>query len=285
MYRVASRAVVAPAVVNANGLQFSALEWGPPSGPLVLALHGFPQRATSWTGVAERLEAAGVRTVAVDQRGYSSGARPVEVGAYAMANLVADAVGMIEALGGRVHLVGHDWGGVVGWQVAARRPDLLSSWTAVSTANQLALNEVLASDPAERERFGYILGLRDPGAEQRLAANNWAGFTAFYQGRVAEDRVREDVAFFAQPGVLTAALNWYRAMSAADAADLGSVTVPTTYVWGSADTAFGRPAAERSAQYVTGPYRFVPLEGASHWLPDEAPDALAEAIAQRVLDG
>jgi pimeloyl-ACP methyl ester carboxylesterase len=212
-------------------------------------------------------------------------ARPVEVGAYAIANLVADVVAMIEALGGRVHLVGHDWGGVVGWQVAARRPDLLASWTAVSTPNQLALNEVLASDPAELDRFGYILGLRDPSAEQRLAADNWSGFTAFYQGRVAEDRVSEDVAFFAQPGVLTAALNWYRAMSPADAADLGPVTVPTSYVWGSADAAFGRPAAELTAQHVTGPYRFVPLEGVSHWLPDEAPDALAEAIAQQVLDG
>jgi pimeloyl-ACP methyl ester carboxylesterase len=277
--------VVAPAFVNANGLQFSALEWGPSSGPLVLALHGFPQRATSWTGVAERLEAAGVRTVAIDQRGYSPGARPVEVGAYAMPNLVADVVGVIEALGGRAHLVGHDWGGVVGWQVAARRPDLLASWTAVSTANQLALNEVLASDAAERERFGYIVRLRDPGAEHRLAADNWAGFRAFYQGCVAEDRVSDDVEFFAQPGVLTAALNWYRAMSPADAADLGPVIVPTTYVWGTADVAFGRSAAELTARYVTGPYRFVPLEGASHWLPDEAPDALAEAIAQQVLDG
>jgi pimeloyl-ACP methyl ester carboxylesterase len=277
--------VVAPALVNANGLQFSALEWGPSSGPLVLALHGFPQRSTSWTGVAERLEAAGVRTVAVDQRGYSPGARPVEVGAYAIANLVADVVGVIDALGGRVHLVGHDWGGVVGWQVAARRPDLLASWTAVSTPNQLALNEVLAGDPAERARFGYILGLRDPGAEQRLAADNWSAFTAFYQSRVAEDRVHDDVAFFAQPGVLTAALNWYRAMSVTDAADLGPVTVPTTYVWGSEDAAFGRAAAELTARHVTGPYRFVPLESASHWLPDEAPDALAEAIAQQVLDG
>jgi pimeloyl-ACP methyl ester carboxylesterase len=277
--------VVAPAFVNANGMQFNALEWGPPSGPLVLALHGFPQHATSWTGVAERLAAAGVRTVAVDQRGYSPSARPVELAAYAMPHLVADVVGVIEALGGRVHLVGHDWGGVVGWQVAARRPDLLASWTAVSTPNQTALNQVLAADPAERERFGYILGLRDPGAEQRLAADNWSGLTAFYQGRVAEDRVREDVALFAQPGALTAALNWYRAMSVTDAADLGPVTVPTTYVWGSADLAFGRAAAELTSQYVAGPYRFVPLEGASHWLPDEAPDALAEAIAEQVLDG
>jgi pimeloyl-ACP methyl ester carboxylesterase len=276
--------VVAPVLVNANELQFSGLEWGPSGTVPVLCLHGFPQRSTSWTGVAERLAEAGVRTIAVDQRGYSPGARPSEVSAYAMPHLVADVVGMIEALGGHVHLVGHDWGGVVGWQVAARRPDLVASWTAVSTPNQRALNEVLA-DPAERQRFGYILGLRDPAAEHRLSANSWAGLAAFYQGRVAPERVRDDLAFFAQPGALTAALNWYRAMSPADATDLGPVTVPTTYLWGSDDLAFSAAAAAATERWVTGRYRFVPLEGASHWLPDEAPDTLADAIAAQVLDG
>lgn len=274
-----------PVSVAANGLTFTGLQWGPAgSGVPVLCLHGFPQRSTSWTGVGERLADAGVPAIAVDQRGYSPGARPGEVSAYAMPHLVADVVAIIDALGGRVHLVGHDWGGVVGWQVAARRPDLVASWTAVSTPNQLALNEVLA-DPAERQRFGYILGLRDPGAEQRLSAHDWAALTAFYQGRVAPERVREDVAFLAEPGVLTAALNWYRAMSPADAAGLGPVTVPTTYLWGSEDLAFSAAAAAATERWVSGPYRFVPLEGASHWLPDEAPDTVAEAIASQVLDG
>jgi pimeloyl-ACP methyl ester carboxylesterase len=276
----------APVTVAANALSFAGLQWGRRgSGIPVLCLHGFPQRSTSWTRVGERLADAGLHTIAVDQRGYSPGARPLDVSAYAMPHLVADAVGIIDALGGRVHLVGHDWGGVVGWQVAARRPDLVATWTAVSTPNQAALNEVLAADPAERERFGYILGLRDPAAEQRLSAHDWAGLTAFYQGRVAPHRVAEDVGFFAQPGVLTAALNWYRAMSPADAAGLGPVTVPTTYLWGSDDLAFSPAAAAATERWVSGPYRFVPLEGASHWLLDEAPDTLVDAIAEQVLDG
>lgn len=268
--------------VQANGLIFDGLAWGPADGPLVLALHGFPQRATSWTGVAERLAAVGIRTIAVDQRGYSAGARPLDVAAYAMPNLVADVVAVIEALNTRVHLVGHDWGGVVGWQVAARRPDLLLSWTAVSTPNQLALNEVLAASAAERERFGYIRGFRGPGAEQRLAGFDWAPFASIYGTGVPADRVAEEVAFFSQPGVLTAALNWYRAMTPGDAAGLGPVTVPTAYVWGSADLAFSREAATRTQHFVAGPYRFVALDAAGHWLPDEAPDTLAEVIAEQV---
>jgi pimeloyl-ACP methyl ester carboxylesterase len=274
-----------PVSVSANGFEFTGLQWGPPDGAVVLCLHGFPQRCTSWTETAERLAEAGLHVIALDQRGYSPGARPTEIVAYALPNLVADVVGMIEALGAPVHLAGHDWGGVVGWQVASRRPDLVRSWTAVSTPNPLALNAVLARDEAQRARFGYILRFRQVGAaENALLANGGAGLAAMYGTIVAPERVAEDIAFFSAAGVLTAALSWYRAMSTGDADGLGPVTVPTSYVWGSEDPAFGREAAENTLYHVHAPYRFVPLEGASHWLPDEAPDTVAEVIAGRALD-
>lgn len=268
--------------VAANGWVFDGLQWG--DGVALLALHGFPQRCTSWTTVAQRLADVGIRTLAVDQRGYSAGARPGDIAAYAMPHLVADVVAVIEALGEPVHLVGHDWGGVVGWQVAARRPDLVRTWTAVSTPNASAINEVLASDPEQRARFHYINFFRQEGtAERALLADGAAGLAAIYGGRVAPERVADDVAFFAVPGVLTAALSWYRAMARSDADGLGPVTVPTSFVWGDGDLAFGRAAAERTASFVDAPYRFVPLAGASHWLPDEAPDMVAEVVAERVL--
>ncbi len=269
--------------VPANGLSFDGLEWGPPDGPLVLLLHGFPQRCTSWAAVAQLLAEAGIRTVAIDQRGYSPGARPDGVPAYAMANLVADVVALIGQLGGPVHLAGHDWGGVVGWQVAARHRHLVHSWTAVSTPNQLALDEVLATDPSQREQFGYIRTLRQPEVETRLLADDAARLRSFYGGSLSQAREDEDAAFFGRPGVLAAALNWYRAMSREDSTGLAPVAVPTTYVWGSSDLAFGRAAAERTAAHVVAPYEFVALEGASHWLPDEVPGTLADAIAKRVL--
>jgi pimeloyl-ACP methyl ester carboxylesterase len=272
-----------PATLSANGFVFTGLQWGSPDRPVVLCLHGFPQRCTSWTAVAERLADDGLHVMALDQRGYSAGARPTEIADYSMPHLVADVVGMISALsgpgGGPVHLVGHDWGGVVGWQVAVRHPDLVRTWTAVSTPNPLALNAVLAHDAAQRAQFAYIAGFRQVGAaETALLANGGAGLAAVYQGRVAPERVAADVAFFSEPGVLTAALSWYRAMSPTDADGLAPVTVPTTYVWGSDDLAFGREAAETTQFQVHGPYRFLPLEGASHWLPDEAPDTLAAAV-------
>ena len=81
------------------------------------------------------------------------------------------------------------------------------------------------------------------------------------------------------PGALTAALNWYRAMSSATPVD--PVGVPTTYVWGRHDVALIRPTAEATAKYMAGPYTFVDLD-AGHWLPETEPDAVSDAILDRV---
>ena len=272
-----------PGQIDARGLVFDCLQWGPDDGRPVLLLHGFPQRNTSWAEVGRRLAEIGLRAVAVNQRGYSPGARPTDVAAYAMPELIADAEAMIDALGGTVDLVGHDFGGVVGWQLAARHPAKLRSFTSLSTPNQLALNEELARSEEARARFGYILQFREVGAaEQMLLADNAARFRAVFGGAVPADQVDADVAFFAEPGALTAALNWYRAMDRHDADGLEHVRVPTTYVWGSQDLAFGREAAENSRYYVDAPYRFIPLDGVGHWLLEEAVDTVAEAIAEQV---
>ncbi|MEP6599782.1 MAG: alpha/beta hydrolase [Actinomycetota bacterium] len=263
---------------------FTARAWGPSGGRVVLLLHGFPQTSTSWAAVGAQLGQRGLRAVAVDQRGYSSGARPSDVAAYRMADLVRDAMGFAQSLGGRVDVAGHDFGGIVGWQLATRHPELVRTFIAVSTPNQLALDHVLATVPEERERFAYIREFRRPGvAEAALLDDDGRRLRALFGDRMPSARMDEDVAAMQLPGALTAALNWYRAMSPDDSQGLGLVTVPTSYVWGSADIAFGRAAAELSGRYVDADYRFVPLEGASHWLPDERPELLADEICLRAL--
>jgi pimeloyl-ACP methyl ester carboxylesterase len=89
---------------------------------------------------------------------------------------------------------------------------------------------------------------------------------------------QEYLAVLTRPGAMTAALNWYRAMDGEDLADLPLVTVPTLYVWSTGDAALGRPAAEASADFVSGPYDFVVLEGVSHWIPEAAPQELARLL-------
>ena len=84
-------------------------------------------------------------------------------------------------------------------------------------------------------------------------------------------------------GALTYGLNWYRAMPLADARGLGGrVTVPTTHVWSDQDAALGRLGADLTASYVVGDYRLEVLEGVDHWIPDVAPQRLAEIVLERV---
>ena len=92
------------------------------------------------------------------------------------------------------------------------------------------------------------------------------------------EEVEVFVAAMLEPGALTAALNWYRAMSAESLGDVGKITVPTLYVWSTEDIALGRQAAEATAQWVSGPYQFAVLDGVSHWIPEAAPQELSRLL-------
>jgi len=270
--------------IEVRGLSFDIHLGGPDDGPPALLLHGFPQHSGEWELVAWRLHAAGVRTVAVDQRGYSPGARPAEVEAYRLPEPVADAIAILDALGiDRVHVVGHDWGAIVGWLLAGRHADRVRTLTAVSVPHPQAMAGAIAGDDSDqRERSSYItLFQRKEEAEQRLLADEAARLRAMLAG-VPPDRIDSYLGPIRQPGALTAALNWYRAMSPADLAGAVPVASPTTFVWSDQDLAIGRAAARGCGQYVTGDYRFVELSGVSHWIPEEAPAALGDAIVARI---
>lgn len=255
--------------------------------PVAVLVHGWPQFAACWEDTAAVLLAAGIDVIAYDQRGYSPGARPGEVAAYDVARLVEDLDGLRAAWGlDRFHLVGHDWGGIVGWSYAALHPESLATLTSVSTAHPIAHATRIAEDPDQYERMHYMRRIReDPaGVEERMLARGGAKLAALYDGAVAEHRVRSYIERFSQPaapggtGTLEASLMYYRAFGGEPRPATTPVTVPTLYVWGSEDLAFTRGAAELTGEYVDGDYRFVELTGASHWLPEQEPDAVAGAV-------
>jgi pimeloyl-ACP methyl ester carboxylesterase len=132
--------MIEPLQLPARGLVFDALAAGPPAGELVVLLHGFPQTSACWTPVLQTLAAAGYRAVAPNQRGYSPTARPTTIQAYRLPELVADVLAVADRLDAETfHLVGHDWGGVVAWQLAGHQPELVTTLTAVSTPHPRAL--------------------------------------------------------------------------------------------------------------------------------------------------
>ena len=268
--------------VDVGDLTFDVRADGPLDGRPVLLLHGFPQTALSWAAVTPLLTEAGLRTYAPDQLGYSPGARPAEVDAYSMPNLAQVTADLMTALDvPRADVVGHDWGANVAWSLAAWHEDRVRSLTTVSVPHPTAFTTAFRSDPEQKERSAYIrLFWQEGKAEEVLLADDARRMRRMFGDAVPAEAVDEYVAVLSAPGALTAALNWYRAMSSATPVD--DVTVPTAYVWSDGDVAIGRRAAEGCAEHVTGDYRFVELPGMTHWLPEQAPDQLAAAILDRI---
>ncbi|AGT93405.1 alpha/beta hydrolase [Rhodococcus erythropolis] len=268
--------------IPVGDLTFDVLISGPDDGIPLVALHGFPESAASWGKVTPLLTAAGYRVIAPNQRGYSAGARPEGVDAYKIEHLVADVVGLLDALGlSDAHLVGHDWGSAVAWQVAGRHPNRIRSLTAISVPHPTAFGWALREDEDQKQRSSYIGLLRQEGkAEEVLSEDNFRRLRAMFDGQIDPEFADEHIRVMSGEGALTGALNWYRAMTR-DFGDIDRTTVPTTYVWSTGDTALGRAGAERCGEFVDAPYEFVVLDGGSHWIPEERAEELAEAILAR----
>jgi pimeloyl-ACP methyl ester carboxylesterase len=258
------------------GLTFDVSDSGPVEAPPVVLLHGFPANRHSFDAVVAILNAAGLRTLAPDQRGYSDRARPRRRRDYRAVELQRDVLALLDAAGvDRAHLVGHDWGGAIAWMVAVTTPERLSGLTVLSTPHPGALIRSLVTS-AQALRSFYILLFQLPWLPERFlrprltALLTRMGLTA--SSALAYGR------FMSKPGRLTGGLNWYRGMGMLGGrARRGRVTVPTTYLWGNGDQALGRRAAELTGSFVIAPYRFVELDE-NHWLPENAPDVVAREV-------
>lgn len=264
-------------------LSFDVIDQGPADGSVVVLLHGFPQHNVSWNGVIPRLADKGYRCLAPNQRGYSSDARPTRIADYRMAELIEDVVALVGASGAeRVHLVGFDWGARVAWSAAATIPEQLASLTAMSVPHPAALLKALGtSRQAFASWYAYFFALpRIPELYFLDGQGNASRLSKFMQKfdqpQSAADR---DAREMAEPGMLSAGLNWYRANGTSLFSEARHHTaVPTMYLWSDGDDAVVEKAASNCGRYVTGEYRFEILSG-SHWMLDEQPDVVADLLA------
>jgi len=268
--------------------RFTAEVAGPPDGPLVLLLHGFPQTRHTWRHQVPALGAAGYRAVAPDQRGYSAGARPdpADLSAYAVERLVADVLDLAAACGhappARVHLVGHDWGGQVAWLTAARHPERLASLTILSRPHPVAFRAAFQADEdGQKHRSRHHRAFLDPGTGALLLADGAGRLRRTLAGAgVPEAAIGEYLSVLGEPAALEAALAWYRAAGTLGRADVGAVAVPTLYLWGEEDATVGRGAASGTAAFVTAAYRLETVPGVGHFITDQAP----ELVTARLLE-
>jgi pimeloyl-ACP methyl ester carboxylesterase len=164
----------APRMIKTNGIDMAVYEAGPKDGFPVVLCHGFPELAYSWRYQLPALAAAGFRAIAPDQRGYGATYRPDNVEAYDMPHLTGDLAGLLDALGlEKAVFAGHDWGGLVVWQMPLYHPSRVAGVIGVNTP-------FLARPPLDpimgmRAMFGenmYIVFFQKPGVADALLAKD-----------------------------------------------------------------------------------------------------------------
>jgi len=260
------------------------------SGEPVIFLHGFPELSYSWRHQLAPIAGNGFWAIAPDLRGCGDSDRPEDVGAYGIGALIGDVIGLLDALGlERAHLVGHDWGGGIAWATTALHPDRVSSLAILNAPHPVASAEARRDDAAQRAMSWYMLLFQFVGvAESWLSRNDFANFREMLfdnaaPGTFTDDDIAVYLDAYRRDGALTAALNYYRAnMPAAawlrDPPQLPDITTPTLVVWGDGDTYLGSRLRDRSVEKVTGPVEVITLAGVSHWVQQEAPDAVNRAL-------
>jgi pimeloyl-ACP methyl ester carboxylesterase len=267
-----------------GGLVFDVRDSGPADGEPVVLLHGFPQDSSAFDRMSPALHSAGLRTLAPDQRGYSPRARPRGRSAYRMREVVDDVLALLDAAGlSSAHVVGHDWGGIAAWALAAWHPWRVRTLTALSVPHPAAMTQTIAhSDQALRS--SYIGFFQLPVVPERvlLAGGGTALRRGLLRGGLPEDLVDAYVSRMREPGALTAALNWYRALPLGARTPIGVVRVPTLHVWGAGDAFLGRAAVEASREFVDAAYALEVLEDGNHWIPELAADRTAELVTAHV---
>jgi pimeloyl-ACP methyl ester carboxylesterase len=285
--------------VTVGRLTFQARRAGPVEGRPVLLLHGVPQTSACWTAQLEALGAAGYHAVAFTQRGYSPGARIDDVAAFTMDKLVGDVLGVADALGiGRFDVVGHDAGAGVAWSLAGFHADRVTTVAIASVPHPAAFADAYrsskdGSDDDQHSRSGYMRDIvRRPRGEmeQLFVGNEGAVLRAMLAG-LPEGSVDEYVELLGTPEGMRGVLDWYRAGSLRKpgepggmATDFPDVEIPTLYVWSDEDPAIGPTGAYATERHVTGPYRFVVLEGIGHWIPETAADRFNEELLAHLAD-
>jgi pimeloyl-ACP methyl ester carboxylesterase len=266
--------------IETNKIRLHVVQAGPKSGIPVVLLHGFPEFWYGWRKQIPVLAEAGCQVIVPDQRGYNLSDKPKGIKAYCVDELVADVVGLIDALEyERVNVVGHDWGALVAWMLAIRHPDRLHRLGIVNVPHPAVIGHFLRRDPEQMVRSWYAAFFQLPWLpELSLRLGRWSGASlAMRRSATPSAFTDEDMekyrAAWSQPGAMTAMLNWYRAAARyrPRITNEMQVHVPTLILWGVKDVALTYRMARPSLDYCEkGNLIFFP--DATHWVQHDEAD-------------
>ena len=294
-------------ITLSSGITLSTLIVNPAADNTVVFLHGFPSGSYMWASILASPALSAYRLVAPDLRGYNRSTVTPGVPSYSAALLAGDVAQLIVAVAGqgkRVFLVAHDWGGGIAWWLAAERPDLLLSLAIINMAHPSGWIEAVRTDASQQAASAYVLSFVDPLFTAIATADDNALLKSIFASETFWPRVEAAYeSSWEVAGTVDAALNYYRANiiphcnlscteascwtqganSTFDMMPNGGVVEPSLPVlvqWGLLDTAFDNDfQLAFIAEKVKGPLEVIKFANASHWLPQEEPDAVASNLA------
>jgi pimeloyl-ACP methyl ester carboxylesterase len=288
--------------VSANGIRLHVAEYG--QGPLVVLLHGFPEFWWSWRHQLTGLADAGFRAVAVDLRGYGDSDKPPR--GYDLWTLAGDVAGLIRALGEpEARIAGHDWGGVIGWTVAALHPRLVHSLAVLAAPHPLAMRAALATDPRGQGRAtaNYALGFQvprrpenslraDDGARVETIMREWSG-EAWTRTEDFAEAVAQNRSAIRIPAVAHCSLEYYRWAMRSQlraegrrfaAAMARPARMPVLQLHGADDPCVLQSTVLRSRRWAAGPFTHHLFDATGHFPHEERP-AETTALLTKFLRG
>lgn len=274
-------------LVDVGEVRLHVVEHGPRDGEPLVLVHGFPEFWYGWRHQLEPLAAAGFRVIVPDLRGYNRSDAPRPVGAYALHRLAGDVLGLLDALGiERAHLAAHDWGGVLGWWLAATAPERFRRVAILNAPHPAVYRRALRTDAAQRRRSWYVFFFQLPWLPEwwfrrRDFAVGLRSLMAGSRARLDADEIARYRAAWARPGVLRGMINWYRAAlrRRPEGRPEEPIRVPLLLVWGERDIFLGPTLAEPSVGRCAAG-RLVRSPDTGHWLLREQPARVAGILTE-----
>ncbi|MBW7878460.1 MAG: alpha/beta hydrolase [Anaerolineae bacterium] len=279
--------------IDVGSVTLHAVTAGPEDGTPVLLLHGFPEFWYGWRKQIPALAAAGNRVIALDQRGFNLSDKPAGVKNYHIAKLTADVGAVLDHFGhAQAHIVGHDFGAVVGWAMGLMHPDRVQTLTILNVPHPVVMVRTLRSSFKQMRRSWYMFFFQLPRLpEAMLGARSFRTMemqlrASSRPGTFTDEDISRYRAAWGQPGALTAMLNWYRATLRFGLPRLASVrlTPPVLVIWGAKDRFLGVEMAEQSVE-LCDDGRLVLIDGATHWVQHEASERVNSLLLEFFAQG
>jgi len=274
--------------IQTNRICLHVAEAGPPDGPLVFLLHGFPEFWYSWRNQIPPLSARGFRIIAPDQRGYNLSDKPTGVASYDLDHLSADIIGLADHFGRETFaVVGHDWGASVGWWLAGQHPNRVERLAVLNAPHPAVWLEAMRSNPAQKRKSSYVRLFQVPYLPEFLIGLNRSkalskGFRDSARAEAFTDTdLKEYRRAWSHHGALTAMINYYRALLRKPFAPAAEyrISCPTLIIWGKRD-AYAVPELAPASMRICDNGRIVWLDQSTHWVQHDEPDRVTSLLSE-----